>query len=333
METEPTMNQTLKIWCNNLFLPSQEEAKRMLCESVDEHCLCLFEPSENGNMGESAVALQECDVVFGTPDADVLMNAENVRWIHLNSAGYTPYDRTDFKQKLQTRGTIMTNSSAVYDEPCAQHLLAMILSLTRNLPFALGNQGDHKAWITHELRSSARLLNEQTALIFGFGTIARRLVDLLAPLRMNLIGVKRNIRGDEPIPIIQEKQINEYLPLADHVINILPDNAGTKSFFNAERLSKFKSGAFFYNIGRGTTVERDILIEFLEQGKIAAAYLDVTEPEPLPKENPLWTTRNCFITPHIAGGSFDEKERQVRHFLENLRRYTNGEELINRIFN
>lgn len=326
------MNQTLKIWCNNLFLPSQEEAKKMLCESVGEHRLYLFEPSENGKKGESAIALQKSDIAFGTPDTDAVMNAENIRWIHLNSAGYTPYDREDFRQKLKKRGAIMTNSSAVFDEPCAQHLLAMILSLARHLPFALDNQRGTKEWKMHELRLRTRLLNEQTALIFGFGTIARRLIELLAPLKMNLIGVKRSVRGDEPILVVEEKRVDEFLPLADHVINILPDNPGTKNFFNAERFSKFKPGAFFYNIGRGTTVEQEILIELLEQGKIAAAYLDVTEPEPLPPENPLWTTRNCFITPHTAGGAFDEKERQVQHFLENLRRFATGEKLINRIF-
>lgn len=326
------MKKNLTIWCNNLFLPSQKAGRDLLYKSTGEHQLHLFEPSQNGKDGESAKILREADIAFGAPDVHTAMTCEKLKWIHLFSAGYTRYDREDFKQELKKRGAILTNSSAVFDEPCAQHLLAMITSLARCLPIALDTQRNDKSWQMHELRPKLQLLNEQTGLIFGFGAIARRLVELLAPLRMNLIGVKRNVSGDESIPIIQERQIDEYLPIADHVINILPDNDGTKNFFNVEKFSKFKSGAFFYNIGRGTTVEQGILRKLLEQGKIAAAYLDVTDPEPLPPQSPLWTTRNCFITPHIAGGSFDEKERQVRHFLENLRRYTNGEELINRIF-
>ena len=92
-----------------------------------------------------------------------------------------------------------------------------------------------------------------------------------------------------------------------------------------------KRGAVFYNIGRGTTVDQDALGEALRSGQLRAAYLDVTDPEPLPPEHPLWTTPNCVITPHTAGGHADEWVRLVKHFLVNLRRHEAGQPLLDRV--
>ena len=92
-----------------------------------------------------------------------------------------------------------------------------------------------------------------------------------------------------------------------------------------------KPGAVFYNIGRGTTVDQDALGEALRSGRLRAAYLDVTDPEPLPPEHPLWTTPNCVITPHTAGGHDNEWTRLVQHFLANLRRHEAGQPLLDRV--
>ena len=182
-----------------------------------------------------------------------------------------------------------------------------------------------------ELRTHSALLNGQSALILGFGSIARRVAELLQPLHLNLMAVRRTVTGDEPIPVLEVSRVDELLPRADHVINILPANDETRHFLNAERFGKLKTGAIVYNIGRGATVDQAALIRSLESGKVKAAYLDVTDPEPLPPSSPLWTTPNCFITPHTAGGHTNEKERQVKHFLNNLQRFENNEHLINRV--
>jgi phosphoglycerate dehydrogenase-like enzyme len=92
-----------------------------------------------------------------------------------------------------------------------------------------------------------------------------------------------------------------------------------------------KAGAIFYNIGRGSTVDQSALLEALASGRLRYAYLDVTDPEPLPAEHPLWAQPNCFITPHTAGGAVDEFERLAKHFVGNLRRFEAGERLINRV--
>jgi phosphoglycerate dehydrogenase-like enzyme len=175
-------------------------------------------------------------------------------------------------------------------------------------------------------------LNGQTVVILGFGAIARRLVELLHPLGMNVMAVRRRVGGNESIYVAETSQVDELLPLADHVVNILPANDETRNFLNATRMANLKRGVIVYNIGRGSTLDQDALFKELNDGRIAAAYLDVTDPEPLPRDHPLWAAPNCFITPHSAGGHSDEKERQVKHFLENLRRFERGEPLLNRVF-
>ena len=148
---------------------------------------------------------------------------------------------------------------------------------------------------------------------------------------MKLIGVRRRKRGNESIQIIDESKLSETLPHADHVINLLPANASTMGYFDASRFQLMKSGAYFYNIGRGGTVDQDSLERALRLGSLAGAYLDVMTPEPLPPEHALWSTPNCYITPHTAGGFDREMTSLVDHFLENLHRFTLGAQLLNRV--
>jgi phosphoglycerate dehydrogenase-like enzyme len=114
-------------------------------------------------------------------------------------------------------------------------------------------------------------------------------------------------------------------------LNILPGGAATKGFMSAERIGRMKVGSFFYNIGRGGTVDQDVLLEALRAGRLGGAYLDVTDPEPLPAGHGLWGAPNCFITPHTAGGHADEFLRLVGHFLGNLERFVKGEGLADRV--
>jgi phosphoglycerate dehydrogenase-like enzyme len=206
-----------------------------------------------------------------------------------------------------------------------------MLSLARQLPGAVRSQLTDRSWQMSSLRSASGLLNNQTVLILGFGTIARRLVELLRPLGMNIMAVRRRVGGDESIYVAEVSRVDDLLPRADHVVNILPANDETRHFLNAARLANLRHGAIVYNIGRGSTLDQDALLKELNAGRIAAAYLDVMDPEPLPRDHPLWAAPNCFITPHSAGGHSDEKERQVKHFLENLRRFERGDSLLNQV--
>jgi phosphoglycerate dehydrogenase-like enzyme len=320
---------SLTIWCNAKFTPAAlEQLKRGLAG----HRLVLS-ATPTGNLASAGPDpdLERADVALGQPDPSQVMGLPRLRWVHLTSAGYTRYDRDDLRAALRARGAAMTNSSAVYAEPCAEHVFSMMLALARRLPQCVVEQQTTRAWSAAEHRIRSRVLVGQTVVIVGYGAIGRRLVELLTPLRMDVVCVRRRPRGDESVRVVSQDRIDELLPEADHVVNILPENAETLRFFNAGRLRAMKPGAVYYNIGRGTTVEQEALVSALASGHLSAAYLDVTDPEPLPPNHPLWSARNCYITPHTAGGRDDEFEQLVRHFLDNLRRFEQGAALADRI--
>ena len=118
---------------------------------------------------------------------------------------------------------------------------------------------------------------------------------------------------------------------ADHIVNILPANQSTAGYCGAQFFSKCRPGARFYNVGRGSTVDQDAVAGALRSGILDAAYLDVTEVEPLPAENELWRVPNCFITPHTAGGRHDQDEALVCHFLRNLAAFEFQQPLVDRV--
>lgn len=320
------------IW-SNASVP--EAARARLVEGTRAHRLVVPASGLVAPSGSGAVdpALAEADVAFGQPDPAQLLDLPRLRWVHLSSAGYNPYDRADLRGALAARGTRLTKSSLVYDEPCAEHVLAFLLAHARRLPEAFANAHGPRAWPQHALRARARLLEGQSIVLVGMGTIGRRLAALLAPLGPVVTGVRRRLAGDEPVPTFAwgSPEADAAIAGADHVVDLLPGNATTARAFDAARLATLKPGAVFTNIGRGSTVDQDALAAALGAGRLAAAYLDVTDPEPLPPEHPLWTTPGCFITPHAAGGDAQEGERLVDHFLENLARFTSGRPLLDEV--
>jgi phosphoglycerate dehydrogenase-like enzyme len=320
----------LTIWCN-AKLP--DAAGQQLREGMRDHRLILSSTNLGDVLeaGKPDPAMAEADVAFGQPDAGQCVRCPRVKWIEVTSAGYTRYDSEDFRAALRARGGVLTNTSAVFSEPCAQHVLALMLALGRNLFPSYRDQLTDRAWHYKEHRGGARLLTGQTVLMLGFGAIGRRLAELLAPFRMQVYAVRRQTRSEPGVRIISEEELTRVLPLADHVVNILSDNETTRGYVNARRLDWFKPGAKFYNVGRGTTVDQRALIEALQSGRLGAACLDVTEPEPLPPDHPLWTAPNCFITPHTAGGRHDQSEALVRHFLTNLEAFMSGGGLTDRV--
>ncbi|MDQ6655352.1 MAG: D-2-hydroxyacid dehydrogenase [Verrucomicrobiota bacterium] len=319
----------LTIWCNPQI---SDDARALLIAGANPHRL-VFAPVETYNLdaGPPDAGLLQAEVAFGQPDPQTVMQAEKLRWVHLTSAGYARYDTPEFRAALAARGAMLTNSSAVYAEPCAEHAFAFMLAQARQLLWTYHMQLTERSWETEPLRVASRLLTAQTILLLGYGAIARRLVELVAPLRMKIVAVRRRPSGGDGVRIIGEEQIEQALAEADHVVDTLPEGPSTHHFMNAARFAAMKSGTIFYNVGRGATVDQEALLAALERGQLGAAYLDVTVPEPLPHDHPLWAAPRCYITPHTAGGHSDEHERFVQHFLDNLKRYTAGEALLDRV--
>ncbi len=276
-------------------------------------------------------AMDGAEIALGQPPAQSVLEAKELKWLEITSAGYTRYDTPEFWSAAKARGLIVTNSSSVYDEPCAEQALAFLLAQARQLPASLRSRVVPGSDEWYALRHTYKLLPGQRMVILGYGAIAERLVALLKPFKMVIHGWRRRPRGDEAVPMLSDSALPGALGEADHVMNILPDNAQTRGFFDAARFEQIKAGAIFYNIGRGTTVDQKALHGALMSGRVGAAWLDVTEPEPLPEDDPLRQLANCHIVPHIAGGHHNENVTIVRHFLDNLRRFRDGQPLENRI--
>lgn len=281
--------------------------------------------------GEADPNFPEADIAFGQPVIESIQASEKLKWVHLSTAGYTRYDTDEFRAYAKSKGLIVTNSSSVYAEACAEHVFSFMLAQSRRLPYSLSLRvpNGYPEWT--KLRDSYKPLRGQKVFILGFGGIAKRLVKMLEPFDMEVVAMRRTPRGDEGIAVVTPDQVGHALGSSDHVINILPDNAESVAYFNAERFAAMKPGAVFYNIGRGTTVDQGDLFKALKFGHLEAAWLDVTTPEPLPEGHPLWNLPNCHITPHTAGGHHNESLTLVRHFLSNYRRYLEGEPLVDRV--
>ncbi len=321
---------TLKVFTD---LQAAPELIDWLRESIAPHELLLPAPT-----GASVLAdvptdplMQEADIVLGQPRTEAVLSSDKLKWLQVSTAGFTRYDTPDFRSAIKERGIPVTNSSRVYDDPCAEHVLAFMLANARQLPTGLKTRCANGAPEWNQIRAKSRLLQGQSLLIIGYGAIAERLVELLAPFHMKITAMRRSPRGDEKVAVITPEQVDVALGQADHVINILPDNAASRQWFDATRFGQMKPGAVFHNIGRGTTVDQEALAKALASGHLGAAWLDVTDPEPLPDDHVLWTFENCYITPHTAGGQGGETRVLIQHFLDNFARYRNNEELVNRV--
>jgi phosphoglycerate dehydrogenase-like enzyme len=320
----------VRIWCNGDF---GEEGMALLAKGTRAHTLVLSDRRNSSVLagGQRDPTIAGAEVAFGQPDPVDCIEVSTLRWVEVSSAGYTRYDNEAFRQALRARGAAFTNASLVYSDACAEHVLAMMLALGRQLLFSHSIQlGDH-SWPYDGTRNGARLLTGKTVVLLGFGAIGRRLAELLAPFGVKLYALRRRIHSEPGVRVVPEEDLSKVLAEADHVVNVLPENEETLNYVNARRIACFKPGARFYNVGRGATVDQAALIEGLKSGRVGAAYLDVTVPEPLPPSHPLWTTPNCYITPHSAGGRNNVNEELVRHFLANLAAFEKGGSMADRI--
>lgn len=321
---------SLTIWCNAKF---SDADTRLLVEGTRGHNL-IFSAQASASVldaGRPDPQLTNADVAFGQPDPAQCLSTSRLRWVEVTTAGYTRYDTPEFRESFRGRGAVFSNVSEVFADPCAQHVVAMMLALGRQLLPSYRDQLTDQSWHYAERRYDSRLLTGQSVLMLGFGAIGRRLAELLTPFGVTMTAVRRQIRSERGVRIIPEDNVSTALADADHVVNILPDNMSTRNYVNARRLACFRPGARFYNVGRGSTVDERALLDALRSGRIGAAYLDVFETEPLPTDSEFWTLPNCFITPHTAGGRHDQDTAIVKHFIRNLAAFEHGKPMVDRI--
>jgi len=198
----------------------------LLREGTRAHTLVL-----SGDLNSSVLAVggrdpsfAGVDIAFGQPNPEDCLANSSLRWIEVSTAGYTRYDNLPFKDAIRSRGSVFTNASQVYAEPCAEHVLAMMLTLSRELLASFAAQNGDRGWDYAQRRSRSVLLQGQTVVLLGFGAIGKRLAELLAPFGMRIYAIRRQLRSEPGVHVVSEESMTKVLAEADHVVNVLPEN-------------------------------------------------------------------------------------------------------------
>ena len=267
----------------------------------------------------------EASIILGHVPAEMLPFAKKLEWLQLSSAGADRY----FNADTLPENVILTNAVGAYGLAVSEHMTAFTLSLMRRFPQYSRNQFNHEWKIMGDVKS----VQGSIVLVIGMGDIGTAFAKQMRALGAYVIGVRRSRK---PMPAVFSEQftidqLDEVLPRADVVAMVIPGSDATRKIMNTERFALMKDGSYLINVGRGISVDTDALIDALRSGKLAGAALDVTDPEPLPKDNALWDMDNVIITPHAAGNYLLEGtlERVVEILTENLGNYLNGRPLRN----
>lgn len=263
-------------------------------------------------------------IIFGEPTVDYILRQPQLQWVQSESAGV---DRLVFGPEPFPDHVLLTNASGVYGIPAAEHILGLMLHFARGFGFYFHNQRQG-AWVRDV--SHAHMLKGRTLVVLGLGDIGTQVVKRARAFGMRIFGVKRtpgNVDGVERVVTMDE--MDEVLPLADHLVITLPLTQETKALLNRRRLGLLPKGAYLYNIGRGAVVDEEALIEALQTGHLGGAGLDVFETEPLKEGHPLWSMNNVLITPHIGADTPWNSDATAEVFIENLKRFAAGQTLQN----
>ena len=269
--------------------------------------------------------IMETDILIGFVSQELIQASPRLKLFQLNLAGANTFCLPGILHE----DTILCNSTGAYGVAVSEHMLASIFALTKKLNRYECNRKKH-IWRDE---GSVMGIFGSTTLVIGAGDIGSEFGKRMAALGSRVIGIRRH--KVEPAPYMVDsgtmEDIDRFLPEADFIACSLPATPETNRFFNAERIARIKSTAIIANVGRGTLFDQQALAEALMNYKIGGACLDVTDPEPLPKDNPLWDCPNLILTPHVSGfyHLHYTYERIVDIALENLRRYQNGEKLMN----
>lgn len=274
--------------------------------------------------------LTEAEVLYDFPrkhTMDLAEVAPNLQWVQSSMAGAGEIAK---KANLQDTDVTVTTAGGVFSGPLAEFAMMALLQHAKDLG-RLRREKEEKIWN----QTSVSTLEGKTLCVVGIGDIGRAVAARARPFGMQIIGVKRTVREDDPAwnyadELYTNEDLFKALGEADYVVSALPGTPETWHLIDKEAIESIKPGAYFVNIGRGSVVDEPALTLALEEDRLSGAALDVFENEPLPQESPLWEMENVIVSPHSTDMVPElVNERQTELFCENLRRYLSGEDLIN----
>ena len=249
---------------------------------------------------------------------DLLARADSLEWLQSLSAGVDRYDL----DALAERDVVLTNISGAHANPIAEHVLALALAFERRLPRAMEQQRDRE-W----RRFPAGEFRGSTLGVVGVGAIGGRVAELASAVGVDVLGVKRDTStyNDAVDGIHPPEELHTVLGRSEYVVLACPLTDETEGMIGAQELASIGPDGVLVNVARGAVVDNDALVTQIQEGYLGGAALDVTDPEPLPPESPLWDSSNVIVTPHMAGGSPEFPRRCAEIFVDNYRRYVEGE--------
>lgn len=281
---------------------------------------------------EFLAMLAEAEVLFDFPRGhvrDLRQVAPKLRWVQGSMAGAGEVAE---KAGLGETDVAVTTASGVFSGPLAEFVMLALLSHVKDYERLRRDKGE-KRWRP----SHVETLQDKTLCIVGLGNIGRAIAGRARPFGMRVVGIKRTVRQDDVAweyadELYATEDLQSALGGADYVAVTLPHTPETERLLDAGTIAAMKPGAYFVNVGRGKVVDEGALVQALREGRLSGAALDVFEEEPLPEESPLWEMENVIVSPHSTDNVPGLTNRLlVGLFRENLRRYLEGEPLINEL--
>lgn len=326
---------TLRLWLLLLFcLVLSAQSKKVITVGIS--------PQDTSELAAAAgdrarvIAVPADKVLSEIADADAVVSfrltreqvqaAKKLVWIQNPFAGV---EQLVSIPEIRDSAITLTNAKIIAGPNIADHAFAMLLALTRQLVRTIPLQS-RQDW--NGARAFNRIeLNGRTAVVIGVGGIGMQIAQRAHAFGMRVIGVEPK---DVPMilfldRVVKPDRIDDVLPLADVVFMAAPHTRETDNLLNSRRFGLMKQGAYFIAVSRGRTYSAAALTEALDSKRLAGAGIDVVDPEPLAQDSPLWKFENVVITPHIATQSDKLGARTIELMRDNLRRFLNGEPLIN----
>ncbi|MEQ1956130.1 D-2-hydroxyacid dehydrogenase [Mesorhizobium sp. CN2-181] len=308
-------------------LPFDAGQWKRLEDAIGPNLMMRVDPADEA---ASAEALRKAKVAILSGDLDERhLGAPNLRWIHCDHSGLTKSARPE----IFRRGLLVTGSAGRSAPALAEHVMMFALLLGSRYPDFYESQKRHE-WRRTPDMAGLRALCGRTIGILGMGKTGMELAKRAKAFEMRVLGYRRR---DLPVPPGVDRMystdkgegINDILKQADILALVLNLSNDTYHLIGRDEIALMKSSAIIINLARGQVVDQDALVDALRSNRLAGAGLDVTTPEPLPRDHPLWDVPNLLITPHFTAAVPDRSERSLAIITENLRRYKAGETLLN----
>ena len=324
MRDLPRWKKPDKVYINiSRFTPDSEEQKMML-DAAREVAGDVEIIPVNNDLDDDIV--NNMEVLISRCNIEDMLNAKNLLWFQHSAHGVDDC----ITPETIIKDFVLTNAQHTSGPPIAEHVIGMVMMMSRGLLQLHSAQIKHN-WIRRASGIPIMEIKGKTMLVVGLGGIGTAVAYRANALGMRVLATRNSSRnGPDFVEYVGlSHEVYELAKQADFVVNTLPLTDATRGMFNQKFFDAVKKGAYYINVGRGETTVNNDLVAALKDGRLTAAGLDATDPEPLPSDHELWTLPNIIITPHIAALTDQGRWRRWLVVRENLRRYINGDALLN----